>query len=91
MVENRYAALVEDQDGGISVPGELVEVDDNRWVEIVADAPHGVTFGLVELADSRQAIAAIGDPEHLSRHGQGITSYGGFAAFARDRDRPPAA
>ena len=84
-LEDRWAALVEDDRAGISVPGELVEVTDERWAELLPSEPEGITPGGVELADGRVATAALGDPGYLAEHGKDITQYGGFAAYLRAR------
>lgn len=82
-LEERFAALVEDEEGGISVPGELVEVPDERWAEIAATEPPGITPGPVELDDGTVVTAALGDPAYLREHGVDITEHGGFAAYRR--------
>ena len=84
-LEERWAALVEDAERGVSVAGELVEVDEARWPEIVATEPPGITPGPVELSDGRVVTAAFGDPRLVETHGVEITEFGGFAAFL-DRD-----
>ena len=80
-LEDRWAALVPDDERGIAVPGELVEVADELWDSIVATEPPGIVPGPVELEDGRMVTAALGDEAYLDRHGKDITSYGGFAAY----------
>jgi gamma-glutamylaminecyclotransferase len=82
-LEDRWAALVPVDEGGISVPGELVELPETRWEEILATEPPGITPGPVELADGRMVTAALGDPGYLEEHGRDITEHGGFAAYLR--------
>jgi gamma-glutamylaminecyclotransferase len=82
-LEDRWAALVPADEGGISVPGELVELPEARWEEILATEPPGITPGPVELDDGRMVTAALGDPGYLEEHGREITEYGGFAAYLR--------
>ena len=84
-LEDRWAALVPTDEGGISVPGELVEVSDERWEAILATEPSGITPGPVELDDGRVVTAALGDPAYLAEHGREITEHGGFAAYLRAR------
>jgi hypothetical protein len=88
---DRYAALVPAEDGGISVPGELVELDDERWPEILATEPEGIDPGPVELEDGSVVTAALGDEAYLSEHGVEITEHGGFAAYLRAAGKLPAA
>jgi hypothetical protein len=82
-LEDRWAALVPAEEGGISVPGELVELPEGRWEEILATEPPGITPGPVELEDGRMVTAALGDPAYLDEHGLEITEHGGFAAYLR--------
>lgn len=82
-IEDRFAALVEVADGGISVPGELAELPDELLEEVLASEPPGVTQGPVELADGRVASCAFGDPAVMAEDGRDITAWGGFAAYWR--------
>ena len=84
-LEERWAALVPTEDGGVSVAGELVEVSDERWPEIVATEPTGIVPGPIELDDGRQVTAALGDPEHMERHAVEISEFGSFAAYLASR------
>jgi allophanate hydrolase len=80
-VADRYAALVEDETAGREIAGELVEIDEARFDEIVALEPPGITQGPVELADGRIVSGALGDPGLMAAEGVEITSFGGFAAY----------
>ena len=83
-IDDSHAALVEDEQHGISVPGEIVEIPDERWEEILASEPPAVTQAPVELDDGRVVTAAVGDPEDAAfAHAVDITEYGGFAAYVR--------
>ena len=85
-IDDRHAALVEDEERGISVPGEIVEIPDERWEEILASEPPAVSQAPVELLDGRVVTAAVGDPDHAAfRRARDITDYGGFAAYLRAR------
>ena len=80
-LDERWAALVPVDSGGVSVAGELVEVSDERWPEIVASEPPGIVPGPIQLADGREVTAALGDPDHMERHAVEITEHGSFAAY----------
>ena len=80
-LEERWAALVPASEGGVSVAGELVEVSQERWPEILASEPPGIVPGPIELADGREVTAALGEPEHMARHAVEITEFGSFAAY----------
>ena len=84
-IDDRFAALVETAEGGISVPGELVDLRDDLLEEVLAGEPEGVTQAPVELVDGRVVNAATGDPAVLARSGREITAFGGFAAYLRSR------
>lgn len=84
-LEEKWAALVPTEEGGVSVAGELVEVSDERWPEIVATEPPGIVPGPVELDDGREVTAALGDPEHMERHAVEITEFGSFGAYLESR------
>jgi hypothetical protein len=89
-LDDRFAALVENPEHGVSVPGEIVEIDDARLPELAATEPEGVSFAPVELEDGRIVQAAVGDPAHLAAHGVDITDHGGFVAFLRATGKMPA-
>ncbi len=80
-LDEQWAALVPVDSGGVSVAGELVEVSDQRWPEIVASEPPGIVTGPIELADGREVTAALGDPDHMEGHAVEITEHGSFAAY----------
>ena len=80
-VDGSHAALVEDAAGGASVRGEIVEIDDDRWGEILASEPPGITQAQVELADGRHVSGAVGDLAMLGDRARDITAFGDFAAY----------
>lgn len=82
-LDGRFAALVEVAEGGISVPGELVELPDELLDDILASEPRGVTQQPVELADGRVVSCAFGDLAVIGDAARDITSWGGFAAYWR--------
>lgn len=80
-LDERWAALVPVEEGGVSVAGELVEVSDERWPEIVASEPQGIVPGPIELSDGREVVAALGDPDYMERYAVEISAFGSFAAY----------
>jgi hypothetical protein len=84
-VDDSHAALVEDAEHGVSVRGELVDIPDDRWEEILASEPPGITQKPVELLDGRLVTTAFGDPEQMAARGREITAFGDFAAYLRSR------
>jgi allophanate hydrolase len=84
-VNGTHAALVHDPVRGASIAGELVEVDDARFDEILRLEPPGITQEPIELDDGRIVSGAIGDPALMEREGVEITQHGSFAAFLASR------
>jgi gamma-glutamylcyclotransferase (GGCT)/AIG2-like uncharacterized protein YtfP len=84
-LEERWAALVPTEDGGISVAGELVEVSEERWPEIVASEPPGIVPGPIELDDGREVTAALGDPDYMELAAVEISEFGSFQAYIASR------
>ena len=82
--EDRFPALWPVADGGVSVPGELVELP----LEAVRDEfmpvePPELELGVVELADRSPALAVILRPDVHAR-GTGlvdISAYGGWRKY----------
>ena len=89
-VDGTHAALVEDEADGVSVRGEIVDVDDGRWEEILASEPPGITQAPVELEDGRVVSGAVGDLAQLAGQARDISAFGDFAAYVeaeRGRER----
>jgi hypothetical protein len=86
--EDRFPALWPVADGGVSVPGELVELP----LEAVRDEflpvePPELELGVVELADGSASLAAVLRPDVHAR-GTGlvdISDYGGWRAYLERR------
>ena len=89
-VDDSHAALVEDTENGVSVRGELVDIADDRFQEILASEPPGITQEPVELLDGQLVMAAFGDPEQMAARGRELTDFADFAAYFRSlRTRKP--
>jgi hypothetical protein len=86
--EDRFPALWPVASGGVSVPGELVELP----LEAVRDEflpvePRELELGVVELADGAAALAVILRPDVHAR-GTGledISDYGGWRSYLERR------
>ena len=86
--EDRFPALWPVADGGVSVPGELVELP----LEAVRDEflpvePPELELGLIELADGSATLAVVLRPDvHASGTGLvDISDYGGWRAYLERR------
>jgi gamma-glutamylcyclotransferase (GGCT)/AIG2-like uncharacterized protein YtfP len=82
-IDDAYAALVEDAQGGAAIAGELVEVAEERLAALVAGEPPGTVQAPVELEDGRVVSAACAQTGALTGDVKDITAYGGFAAYRR--------
>jgi hypothetical protein len=86
--EDRFPALLPAADGGVSVPGELVELP----LEAVRDEflpvePPELELGVIELDDGSASLAVVLRPEVHAR-GTGlvdISDYGGWRAWLERR------
>ena len=77
-----FAALVEDDEAGVSVGGELVDVPDTRLAELLASEPPGIVQAPVELADGTIVPSAFAQPDALGRADVvEITAHGDFASY----------
>jgi len=86
--KDRFPALWSVADGGVSVPGELIELP----LEAVRDEflpvePSELELGVIELADGSASLAVVLRPEIRAR-GTGlvdISDYGGWRAYLERR------
>ena len=85
-LEDRWAALVPDEEAGISVPGRLFEVTDEQWAALVAAEPPGLTQEPVDLEDGRGGVTSAFADASAQARATDITSYGGFVAYLAARN-----
>jgi hypothetical protein len=79
---NTFAALVKDDEAGVAVRGELVEVTAARFAELLASEPVGIEQAPVELEDGRIVSSAFAKPNALGRGDVvEITAYADFASY----------
>jgi hypothetical protein len=87
--EDRFPALWPVADGGVSVPGELVELPlESVRDEFLPVEPPELELGVVELADGSAALAVMLRPDVHAR-GTGlvdISDYGGWRAYLQERE-----
>jgi hypothetical protein len=84
-IEDRWAALVEADRGGIAVPGRLFEVADEQWEALLAGEPPGVHQRPVELVDGRAGVTAAFADEAARARAIDISDHGGFVAYLESR------
>lgn len=86
--DDRFPALWPDADGGVAVPGELIDIP----LEAVRDEfmpvePPELELGVIELADGSPSLAVMLRPDVYAR-GLGlvdISKYGGWRAYLDSR------
>lgn len=81
VVRERFAALVEVSEGGISVLGELCDLDDAKAAEMLANEPPGVHQRAVKLDDGTSALGPVSTRDILPPRSRDISVFGGFAAY----------
>jgi gamma-glutamylcyclotransferase (GGCT)/AIG2-like uncharacterized protein YtfP len=81
-VDDRYPALEDVGPAGVSVEGELYEIDYPQLREVLLPAePAGLELGVIELADGSGSLAMVlrrPDPELPTRD---ISEFGSWRAF----------
>jgi len=80
-LEDRWAALVPAAEDGVAVDGLLCEVDEERWAELLASEPLGVTQERVELEDGREGVTAAFANASAQAHAIDISPHGGFLSY----------
>ena len=80
-IRDEHPLLIEVDEGGASIAGQLLDVPDDLWERIFAAEPPGLHFGKIELDDGRTVDGMFGEPEYAEREGVDITSSGGWAAY----------
>ena len=80
-IRDEHPLLIEVDEGGAAIAGQLLDVPDDLWERIFAAEPPGLHFGKIELDDGRTVDGMFGEPEYAEREGVDITSSGGWAAY----------
>jgi hypothetical protein len=86
-IDDRFAALVEDPERGVSVAGEIVELDDSRFEELLRSEPPGLVQELAELEDGRRLSTAFADLDRTTGDVREITEFGSFGAYLRSKSK----
>ena len=87
-VGDQHPAMIRVTDGsGTAVAVEVWSVPRRGLVEILLGEPPGLSVGKVCLDDGSVVLGVIGEPA-LVEDQQEITAFGGWRAYAADRDSP---
>lgn len=84
-INQQFAALVEVDEGGVSVAGELCHLSDEDFNILLEQEPHGLKSKPVKLEDGTMVVCAVSTFETLPPAATDISKYGGFVAFLRAR------
>lgn len=77
--------LDDEEQGGISVPGELYLVSRPQWEHIEAGEPANLYRGLIVLSNGRE-VSGILYPRHLAENNAiDISEYGGWRAYVQSQ------
>jgi len=84
-VDGRWPALIADDDG-VAIAAELYEIEPGHLARLAELEPPGWKRAPIELGDSRNAEAFVGDQTLRSR-GHDVSAHGGWAAYRASRER----
>lgn len=79
--------LRDDEEGGISVPGELYRVSEELWPALEASEPPGLYRGRVLLEDASEVWGILYPRELAEGRHPDISAYGGWRAYTQARQR----
>lgn len=82
-IDRRFAALVEVEQGGISVAGELCRLSDEDFAILVKQEPHGLKMAPIRLADGAEVPCAVSTFATLPPQASDISDHGDFVAFLK--------
>ena len=79
-VEDRFPAMVRDDEGGTSIALEVWSIGPVGFVQVLQREPIGLSVGKVELLDGSRILGVIGEPS-LCKGRKEITAFGGWRAY----------
>ena len=82
-ISDRHPGMFEvpANEGGVSVPGELYEMDDAVFARVQAGEPPNLYCGPVTLEDGRTVDGILYPRELAEAHHRDISHYGGWRAY----------
>lgn len=84
-IEERFAALLQVAEGGISVPGEICSIDVENVEEFLQGEPEGLQLMPVMLDDKTTVLGSVSTLETLPQRSSDISGYGSFETFYSER------
>ena len=82
-INRQYTALVEVDEGGIAVEGELCHLSDEDFNILLKQEPHGLKSEPVKLEDGTMVLCAVSTCATLPPAATDISKYGSFVAFLK--------
>jgi hypothetical protein len=79
-VDDRFPAMVRDEDEGTAIALEVWTISPVGFVEVLQREPVGLSVGKVELANGNRVFGVIGEPS-LCKGRKEITNFGGWRAY----------
>ncbi|WP_340109370.1 hypothetical protein [Pikeienuella sp. HZG-20] len=86
-IDRRFAALVEEPEGGAAISGELCELSAEDNEALLLAEPKGVEQKSINLSDGRLVVSAVSTLAALPSGSLDITKFGSFSAFIKSIKR----
>lgn len=84
-IRDEHPLMIDAGSGGASISGQLLDVPQDVWDNLMAVEPPGLHMTRIELEDGRLVDGMLGEPDRAERDGHEITGHGGWAAYVAQR------
>lgn len=81
-IDDRYPAMIRDNQKGAMILLELWEVPNSRLVSLLENEPPGLALGWVVLDNGQKVLGILGEP-YLIDHGSEITHFHGWREYLK--------
>jgi AGZA family xanthine/uracil permease-like MFS transporter len=86
-IRDEHPLMLEVGDGGAAINGQLLDVPQDVWDNLMSVEPPGLHMTKIELADGRLVDGMLGEREYAEGAGTDISAYGGWAEYRRRDER----
>lgn len=84
-IRDEHPLMLEADAGGTSIAGQLLDVPQDVWDDLMSVEPPGLHMTTIDLSDGRRVDGMLGDRGYAESAGTDISSYGGWAEYRRQR------